>query len=285
MQLPKKYVPMIIAGVLGLVAVFLINMYIQQAAQGARQRELERQKRLSTVVVAKRDIPSGSALEENMLREVTIRRDLLQPSAATSIYRVVNMITLAPISKDEQILLNKVSVSGSEISLSSKVPKDKRALTIPVDNISSVGGMIRPGDHVDIFGVVPIPVTTVQGKQATQLSNIALFQDILVLAVGSEYAAMPGAEKEQRKTSPTVTLALSPEEANIVAFVQEQGKIRLSLRSPQDVKKTNPMPVNWDTVLRTVMPDYFREKPVEPPKPKKTVEIIRGQSREVKELE
>lgn len=283
-QLPnKKFLPFIIAGVAGIIAVILINSYIQQQAQMARQTEQERQKRLSTAVVAKKDIPSGVALEENMLQEQTIRKDLLQPSAATSTARVLEMVTLAPISKGEQVQMNKLSVSGREISLSSKIPKDKRALTIPVDNISSVGGMIRPGDHVDILGVIPMPVMTAEGKQVTQMSTMPLFQDILVLAVGQEYTTTPGAEKGERKASANITLALAPEEANLVAFVQEQGKIRLVLRSPQDVSKQPPVPATWETVLRTVMPGYFQRPPEAAPR--KTVEIIRGQTREVKELE
>lgn len=283
MQLPnKKLLPFIIAGVAGLIAVFLINSYIQQQAQLARQAEQERQKRMTTVVTAKKDIASGIALEEGMLQEQTIRKELLQPSAATSIGRVSGMVTLAPISKGEQIQMNKLSVSGREMSLSSKIPKDKRALTIPVDNISSVGGMIRPGDHVDILGVIPMPVMTAEGKQVTQMSTMPLFQDVLILAVGQEYSTTPTAEKGERKASANITLALAPEEANLVAFVQEQGKIRLVLRSPQDVSKLPPTPATWDAVLRTVMPAYF-QRPQGPPR--KTVEIIRGQTREVKELE
>jgi len=285
MQLPKKYLPFIVAGVLGIVAVFLINLYIQQQTESAKRQELERQKKITTVVIAKRDIPSGVPLEEGMLKEETMRKELLSPSAATSMYRVVNMITLAPFSKGEQILLNKLTVSGQELSLSSKIPRDKRALTVPVDNISSVGGMIRPGDHVDILGVVPIPVMTAEGKQAQQMSTMPLFQDIMVLAVGQEYTTIPGAEKGERKLSPMITLALAPEEANLVAFVQEQGKIRLVLRSPQDTKKQAPVPATWDMVLRTVMPDYFKEKPQAPVKAKKQVEIIRGATKEIRDLE
>lgn len=282
-QLPKKYLPFIVAGIAGIIAVFLINAYVQQQAQMARDAEQERQKRIATVVIAKKDIPAGVALEESMLQEQNIRRDLLQPSAASSIGRVTGMASLSPIAKGEQILLNKLSSTGQGASLSSKVPKDKRALTIPVDNISSVGGMIRPGDHVDILGAVPIPVMTQEGKQATQMSTIALFQDVLVLAVGQEYATVPGGDKGEKKLSPTITLALAPEEANIVAFVQEQGKIRLALRSPQDVSRQPSVPTSWPVVLQTVIPGYF-QRPQESGT-KRTVEIIRGQSREVRELE
>jgi len=284
-KIPKKYLPLLIAGIAGVIAVFLINVYIQQQTARAKEEALRRQKMLVTVIVAKKDIPAGVMIEEDMIKEETLRKDMIQPNAATSVARVLNKVTLAPIAKGEQILTNKVAITGQEISLSSKVPRDKRAITIPVDNISSVGGMLRPGDHVDILGAVPIPMMTAEEKQTTQISTIPLFQDVLVLAVGTEYAAAPTGEKGERRASPMVTLALAPEEANIVAFVQEHGKIRLLLRSPQDTKKQLPVPATWETVLRMVMPDLFKEQPRIIPKPKRQVEIIRGTTKEIKELE
>ena len=286
--MPKKYLPLIIAGALGLIATFLINVYLKQKTQEAQQQVIATQKNLTTVVVARQDISSGTVIEENMLKEETVRKDMLQPRAAISIDRVANMITLAPISKGEQVLLNKLTISGLETSLSTKVPRGKRAITIPVDNISSVGGMLRPGDHVDVMGMVPVPAMTPEGKQVTQLSTMPLFQDVLVLAVGQEFTAIPGAtgEKKGEKTlSPVITLALALQEANLIAFVQEQGKIRLVLRSPEDTQVQPPVPASWDTLFRTIMPQAFQEQPKEVPKPKKTVEIYRGLNKEVKSLE
>lgn len=286
MPLPKKYIPLIIAGVLGLLALFLFNIYVQQQTEEAKQRVIASQKNLTTVVVAKQDIPAGVAISESMVKEETASKDVIQPRAAPSLDRVVNRITLAPISKGEQILLNKLTISGQETSLATKVPKGKRAITVPVDNISSVGGMIRPGDHVDVMGMVPMPAMTAEGKQVTQMTTMPLFQDVLVLAVGQEFTNVPvGDKKTERTLSPVITLALLPQEANLIAFVQEQGKIRLILRSPEDTQVQPATPASWDVLLRTVMPQAFQQGPQEAPKPKKTVEIYRGLQKEVRVLE
>ncbi len=290
MQIPnlqkyKRYMPLIVALISGLVAVFLINVYIQQRADEARRLEELKQKNLITVVIARQDISSGTAIKENMVKEETVNKILVQPRAAISLDRVVDKITIAPIAKGEQILLNKLTLSGLEVSLSSKIPRGKRAITIPVDNISSVGGMIRPGDHVDIVGMVPIPTMGADGKAVNQLTTMSLFQDVLVLAVGQEYTPVPGGEKGERKLSPIITLALLPQEASLVAFVQEQGRIRLVLRSPEDTAIQNVTPASWDALFRLVMPQMFVEKPAEVPKPQKKVEIYRGLQKEVKILE
>lgn len=286
MQTPKKYLPIIIAGVAGLIAVALINSYVQQRTEEAKKRLILSQKNLTTIVVAKQDIPAGTTIKESMLKEETVSKDMLQPRAAISIDRVVDKIAIAPISKGEQVLLNKVTISGEEGSLSMKVPSGKRAITIPVDNISSVGGMIRPGDHVDVVGMVPIPVLNAEGKQVNQLTTMPLFQDVLVLAVGQEFTSIPGAKKEEKAVSNAITFALSPQEANLIVFVQEQGKIRLILRSPGDSQVQQVAPASWDTLFRSIMPQAVKAQAApEVTKPKRTVEIYRGLNKEVRPLE
>ena len=288
-QAVKKYLPLLIGGVCGLIAVFLINNYIQQKTEEAKKAVAQSQKNLTTVVVAKQDIPAGAVLKESMLGEVTLSRNMVQSRSAVSIDRVVDKIAFAPISKGEQVLLNKVTISGEVGSLAMKVPAGKRAVTVSVDNISSVGGMLRPGDHVDIVGMVPIPAMNADGKQVNQLATMPLFQDVLILAVGQEFMNAQVAKKEERASSasPIITFALSPQEANLIVFVQEQGKIRLVLRSPGDTQTQQVAPASWDTLFRIVMPQAFQqqEKPAEPLKPKKTVEIYRGLNKEIKVFE
>jgi pilus assembly protein CpaB len=287
LPMPKKFLPLIIAGVCGLVAVVLINNYVQQQAEEAKKAAIKRQQNMVSVVVARQDIPSGTAIKETMLEEITLSKNQIQPRAATSMDRVVGRISIAPIDKGEQVLLNKVTISGQEGSLSMKIPSGKRAVTIPVDNISSVGGMIRPGDHVDIVGMVPIPAMNAEGKQVNQLTTMPLFQDVLVLAVGQEFSGASAVKREEKTSSSVITFALSAQEANLITFVQEQGKIRLILRSPGDTQVQKVPPATWDTLFRTVMPEAYMEKPVvkEVVKPKKTVEIFHGLTKEIKDIE
>ncbi len=287
LQLSKKYLPIIIAGISGLIAVFLINNYIQQKTEEAKKRVLLTQKNLATVVVAKQDILAGTALKESMLAEETVNRAIIQPRAAISIDRVVDKIAIVPISKGEQVLLNKVTISGQEGSLSMKEPSGKRAISVSLDNISSGGGMLRPGDHVDVVGMVPIPAVNAEGKQVNQLATMPLFQDVLILAVGQEFTSISSARKEERLASPVITLALSPQEANLIFFVQQQAKLRLIYRSPVDKQVQRVAPASWETLFRTAMPESAQKSQAqeEVRKPKRTVEIYRGLNKEVKPLE
>lgn len=293
----KNKLPLIIAVVSGILAVILINVYLRQKESALMKVALEKKrevnKELIVVLMAKKDIPAGSLIQENMVEEKDIPKQFLQPRAATSFDRVVNRIVSADIAKGEQILLSKLTVPTRESSLAMKTPPGKRAITIPIDNISAVGGMIRPGDYVDVIGLIPVPGQTPDGKQGLQPATVSLFQNILILAVGSSIGGYPQTEEAKRyKTeekataTSTVTLALTPQEASLISFVLEQGKVRLVLRSPTDTQTQPPVLANWDTLIQYLYPELtekmqarqgesaLREKST-------TVEIYRGAQKEV----
>ena len=149
--------------------------------------------------------------------------------------------------------------------------------------------MLRPGDYVDVLAMIPIPMQTADGKQAAQLVVAPLFQNVLVLAVGRETGTVAksadryGAE-EKKESSPLITIALGPKEANLIAYVQEQSKIRLVLRSPADSKIESMMPTTLDSLLQYILPPPPQKaEPVKEPA-KEYVEIYRGLNKEMIEL-
>ncbi len=294
----RKKLPLIIGIVLALVAAYLIKVYTDQQRQvvfeDAKKRMEQIQAEQVPVLVATKDIPKGTAIAKDSVGVTIIPAQHVQPQAATSLDRVAGMVAVVPVSKGEQITLNKLmsvkeAVGGGTLAMST--PIGKRAVTISVDSISAVGGMIRPGDYVDVVAMVTVPVTTPEGKQASQAAVVPLFQNTLILAVGQETAALPQAgegraKKEEKRGGDSITLALSPQEANLLAFVQEQGKIRLSLRSPSDAKIEPVQPASWDSLFQYLVPREAGEpkakqetKPAEP-EPGTYVEIYRGLNKE-----
>lgn len=291
MQRQQKII--LIAGVaLAGIALLLVNAYLEQrqrqiAADARRQLEAARANSVS-VLVASKDIPQGATIEVDSIAPKIVPKEYVQPDAVTSADRIAGMVAIAPISKDEQISLNKLTTIRDIDSLSATTAIGKRAITITVDNVSSLAGMLSPGDHVDVIAMIPVPVQTPDGKVATSAGVVPLFQDVTVLAVGRETRGTKKSQsrgrKEEKKEeiSSLVTIALSPEEANIISFVQEQGKIRLVLRNPGDAQiQTTFQPANWDSVLQYVMPQaLIKPEPKKEEEPKAVVEIYRGMNRE-----
>ena len=295
---------LIIAGGFALAAAILTMVWLNQTQaklkEEARAKLESIQENTVSVVFAKTEIHPGRLISEDMLYTRLVSKNNLPPEAVTSIARVIDRISKVPISKDTLISTDILAwPTTRETTLAMKTPIGKRAMTISVDNISALLGMIKPGDYVDVIGLIPLPVE-VEGKQSAQAATVPLFQNVLILAVGSQLGTAvekegtsgrrrQQAESETKESAPLITLALSPEEANILAFVKEQGKVQLVLRSAGDAQTTPVQPVSWETVLKYLFPNMELEKKQEqkeeikkeePPQ----VEIIRGFKKEMMPL-
>lgn len=296
----QRFIFLIIGVVFALAAVFMVKNYLQQQRQDMQEQTKKTisqiQENQVAVLVATKDILPNTMIEPDMLTTVIVPSQYLQPQAAGSLARISGMVAVVPINKGEQITLSKLS-SPSRLQaqtgrgLAEATPVGKRAITISVDNISGLAGMINPGNYVDVIATVPVPMQGADGKQVKQDIVVPLFQNVLVIAVGQETAISTQApaearykKEEKKEASPLITLALSPSEANLIAFIQEQGRLRLVLRSPIDSQIQQIPPANWDTLFQHIMPQekvqQDKEKEILPEEKKTYVEIYRGLNKE-----
>lgn len=279
----KRILPLVFAATMGLVAVGLTRQYLSQERQKLQrewQRLAENYKNPVDVVIAAKDLGEGTTLEAAHLTMASIPDRFIQPYASRSPQELIGKVTVAPVAEGEQILANKLRradqvPAGS--TLSSLTPKGRRAVTISVDAVTGVGGLIRPGDAVDVLWTFALP-----GEQgAGQTVTMALFQEVPILAVGRELVGQ-GKGGDQANEY-TVTMALTPQETSFLLFAREQGRIQLSLRSRFDKNETVAMvPAN----INSLMEAQFGMKPAPPPPlpPVKKAEIYKGLQRDVVEL-
>ncbi|MFA6358269.1 MAG: Flp pilus assembly protein CpaB [Candidatus Omnitrophota bacterium] len=295
MAIEKQKLILISGIVLGIVAILMTKMYLdqqqQEAQTKAKQAIANMQANQTAVLISKQDIPEGSVIEPGMLETAIVPTKFVQPQAVTSLDRISGMVTVAPISKGEQVSLSKLTANrkSSGGDLSGVTPSGKRAISILVDNIASLSGMIKPGDYVDVLATLQIPVQGQDGQVTSQVAVVPLFQNILVLAVGSDTGSVSTSsgrryvEKESSSGggNSLITLALGPQEANLITFVQEQGKIRLVLRSPADARVEAIPPASWETLFQYIMPQKQNIEPsVKPVDTTEYVEVLRGLNKE-----
>jgi Flp pilus assembly protein CpaB len=123
--------------------------------------------------------------------------------------------------------------------------------------VIGAGGLIRPGDRVDLIAVVDVKYTDViTDKDFTETRSFTLAQNISVLAVEQKLENQPPASVAAKDTKSTeksavdrnalveqpdaqpdgtvVTLALLPDTVQKVLLAEEKGKIRLTVRAPGD---------------------------------------------------
>ncbi len=168
------------------------------------------------------------------------------------------------IIKQQQILEQRPQVTAvqktdkeqmEDVVFSAKTPPGKRAMTVLIDSLSAVGGLVNPGDFVDIIGELEV-----KGETADDTKKITtvIMQNVQVLAIGTNFQPVGSSlvyQAQQKARSLNVTLALSPEETSLITFAQANGKLQLSLRSPSE-QRTQPLQVaSWETLA-----DYVLER-------------------------
>jgi pilus assembly protein CpaB len=217
MKLPPGLKYFILAGLVGLAAVVLIQRYISSKMAVAA-------KPTSQVVVAELDIISGEALEGRHLRVATWPKDIIPLKAMTNPQKLQGRVVSIPISKGEAILESKLAPEGTAAGLSGLLDPNMLAVTVKTDEVSGVAGFINPGDRIDVLVEMPKGGGE-DGKE--HLSKIIL-QNLKVLSKGQVWD-QTGDKKP--KVVPTVTLEVSPEQAEMLNLATFQGKIRLALRN------------------------------------------------------
>lgn len=179
------------------------------------------------VLSAKQYIDQGVILDQSMVEEAFVPRSYVQPRAVRSAAELVNaegkrvFMTIVPVEKGEQLVATKLFMLGLETGLSAVVPSGKRAVTLLCDR-GSTAGILKPGNRVDVVGVF-------------EQSSAVILQNALVLSVdklvfGSD--SPPGGEASEGRVP--VSLAVTPQEAVLLALAGEKGVVRFALRGMGD---------------------------------------------------
>ena len=140
-----------------------------------------------------------------------------------------------------------------------------RAVSIPVSSVTSVSGLIRPNNFVDVIGTFHFP--DAKGDSSLDTVTMTILQRVKVLATGSDigYAVQNGSQNAATapmaaRSYSTVTLELTPKEVEMIIFAQQKGSLTLSLRSYEDPNiTTDVQSVDW-AYLQEHIKDYMTER-------------------------
>jgi Flp pilus assembly protein CpaB len=136
-------------------------------------------------------------------------------------------------------------------SLAKQTPSGKRAITVMIDSLGAIGGLLNPGDFVDVIAHLNVP----NGKKGAKESVTAMvFQNLQVLAINTNLDEPGAYEFQQKESKLKVTFAVDPREAGLLAFADMNGKLELALRSPNE-KDFQMLP----TATWTALAEYVLE--------------------------
>lgn len=222
-----------------LVAAFGAKGYIEQSVAAEKRRILPDEASVD-IVVASKDLPAGALVDPSSM---AIRRlpKAMVPGGAIDPSRFGSLEgrkLTQPMRAGEPLLQPLVSAELSALQpLALRVSEGWRAMSIPVDEVSALSGMLQPGDRVDLY----VTVRGVGANGAGVDRTAAVMQDIIVLATGQAMAADPaaGPQSAARDTSPargfsTITVQVDHIGAQKLAVALAAGKLVAVLRNPDD---------------------------------------------------
>ena len=222
----RSMIMLCVALVSGLCAAWAARQHIQ-----GRIQQIEEEARVPMVerVVAAYDLAPGTRIGPEHVAVRQFPRGLSSSDSLTpERYREIEgSLLIAPLRAGDPILLVHAAAEH-HAPFSGRLGLGRRAITMPVDTINSVSGLLEPGDLIDLY---------VSFDYQRRRVTAPLLQGVLVLATGTNSGQGERASAHTGGYS-TVTLDTSPEDAIKLVAARQGGTITALLRRPDDGQPT-----------------------------------------------
>lgn len=273
-----KRAAFIISLIMGIIAVLMVKNYVSQQ-KAVVNKGLD----LVSVVVAGKNLEKGEVISDANIR----KGDYPEKFVGERVVRVENFSMIIGqkiknnVEQGKPILWSDIDLEKGD-GFASVIKPGMRAVTVPVNALSSISNMIKPGSRVDIIltfdkarvekagsednkkETAEIPdVKDIQAfreylmkkyskqGQSKQMS-IVLKQDILVLAVGQRYIGEDSSSKKGESYS-DVTLLVSLLGAQEIIHALTMGTLSFVLRNDADVERKVVTPTTDDSLFRSAI--------------------------------
>lgn len=245
------------AGLFGFLALMSLN-------RGSKSVVAEN---LNEIVVAKVEVPLGSQLNPEQLTKVQYPKAITPELSFQNPEELVGRVTINAVGAREPITEFRLAPKGSLPGIGSLVPEGYRAMTVRVDDEAGVAGLLSPGMLVDVISIVRVD----KGGRANTTAKVVL-QNIKVLATGQNIATPK--EQVTPESVKTITLLVTPQEAEKLVMSSYDTKLRLIVRSftdqnpvatpgakaqslmANDSVQDAPPPPSWDDSAAAVAPSF-----------------------------
>jgi pilus assembly protein CpaB len=264
----------VLALILAVAATVGVFLYARGVKEDARTGGA-----LTSVIVSKVTIPANSDLNafisDQEFVTVEIPTDALVLNVVKSIGQLQDKRNSVPIFANEQIPLSRIQGEGQVPGGYLGVPDGYQAMTVALDAPRAVGGALFSGDNVTIlatFNDIQLTKVDKQGlpvarggggaagttattgrKEVPQFNaTVVLVPQVEVLRVLRPQSTTGGTTGQTQQVSGdvSVTLSLTPEDAQRFVFAMEEGTVWLSLQPPgAEGVELNPL-----TIAQVVAP-------------------------------
>lgn len=242
---------------MAILAVFFVQSYVASIEEKAKKDFGA----YVNVVVAKKDLKEMATIDDvqGMIALREIPKQFLEPGAIyfekknsesdsiKDLETLAGYVAVVPIKEGTQISFSKITEPGLRTGLSPQITPGRRGFSVPVNEVSGVAKLVKPGDRVDVIAVLDL------GSARDSKVVKTVLQDVPILAVGRNVTnnvarsidADPFTGKSRIRALTqfdgfaSVTLEVDPAQAQMLALIlsNQSNTVTLSLRNNDDVDR------------------------------------------------
>ncbi len=212
------------------------------AAESALQRQIaaiRAQEKDAAVAVAKVVIPAHATITASMLQLISIPAGGVSPGTFSQLKPIIGEMATQSIYPGEQIIPNLLTDRSTSADFADRIPNGLVAIGVLYNPVYTVGGNIQAGDHVAVLSILN------KGFNKTTLdASQIIAKNVLVMSV----PALPASTTTNQTAGQAINLAVTPEEANQIAFTAVYGQLYFVLEPSGGSLKQIPPTVTDKTI-------------------------------------
>jgi len=252
---------------IGAFGVFFSKQYIEDQIN-VYKAQLDKTEPMVSVVVPNRKLLRGELVTAEVLSLREIPEQYADTNSVGEADYSVALGQKVDFDVDEgRPLLWAHLEGGQSPTFSGQVTAGLRALTVRVDEINSISGFLQPEDMVDLL---------LSHSSSGSQEIFPLIERLDVIATGEQTVVDKNGSAGNRSFS-TITVQVTPDEAQRITLAQSVGTITAVLRNPDDESPIAGGTMNVRALLG-IAPELVKPPPRRKTPPPPRVEFIVGGS-------
>jgi pilus assembly protein CpaB len=257
----RRTVILIAAVLIGAIAAYALYNYVN----GVEDRAYDNAKRVQVFVVKQpiaKGTPGDQAVGDKLIQAGQIPQEFRPATAITDTAVLDGKVALTNLVPGQVVVDGMfVDQATAFVTFSERIPVDQVAVTVSVDQVHGVAGLLVPGDKVNLMVVLDPQLAAltggVPGQPAAPASSDPnsgadsvryLYQNVEVLAIGQTAAADVGAtEAPANPGSGLITFNVPPDAAQRIALAGNNLYMTLA---PKDFQPVDLPPVDFSTLFQ-----------------------------------
>lgn len=246
----RRTLILIASVVIGAIAAYALFTYIG----GIEDEANENAERVEVYKIVE-DIPKGTfgdeAFDLGMIEQDVIPREFRPPTAITDPAQIDGLVAISDLPVNQVVVSNQfVSQAESLSTFSSLLRNNEVAITVSIDQVRGVAGLLVPGDFVNML----VTGATAEGEAAAESADVYtqparfLFQKVQILAVG-----------QTRKLEPGETAATNPDGTPVTSTTSGMLTFAVPATAAQQIAS-----VAGGSFYLTLVPQDYQPEPLPP---------------------